>query len=830
MKTLYIRVFGYNNKSGAGDDMSMTEEKTTDRMQTGLQKEAAVQPEEKSKIVYEGGGNLARQQKKGKSLVLDDGRIEAMKEYLSPEELYQDLISRVRRYHPSDDISMIEKAYKIAYAAHEGQVRKSGEPYIIHPLCVAIILADLELDKETIEAGLLHDVVEDTIMTEEEIEKEFGPDVALLVDGVTKLQQINFPSDKGNGDNKTADQQEMQAENLRKMFLAMAKDIRVIMIKLADRLHNMRTLKYQPPAKQQKIARETMEIYAPIAQRLGISKIKVELDDLSLKYLEPDVYYDLVDKIAVRRSEREEYIQQIVDEVTEHMKNAGIKSQIDGRVKHFFSIYKKMKNQSKTLDQIYDLFAVRIIVDSVKDCYAALGVIHEMYKPIPGRFKDYIAMPKPNMYQSLHTTVIGSSGQPFEIQIRTMEMHKAAEYGIAAHWKYKEASDGKKVAAQEEEKLAWLRQILEWQRDMSDNKEFMNLLKSDLDLFSDSVYCFTPTGDVKTLPAGSTPIDFAYSVHTAVGTKMIGARVNGKLVTIDYEIQNGDRIEILTSQNSKGPSRDWLNLVKSTQAKNKINQWFKNEFKEENIVKGKEMLLAYCKAKSINISEIMKPPYMEAQMKKYGFKDWESLLAAVGHGGLKEGQILNRMQELYDKDHPKVLSNEEVLANVAENAQARQMLPRAKSKNGIVVKGIHDVAVRFSKCCSPVPGDEIIGFVTRGRGISIHRTDCVNVINLPESERARLIDAEWEASQENRTDEKYLAEINIYANNRSGLLADISRALTEKNIDILAMNTRTNKQGMATLSASFEIASRDELIRIIDKIRTIDSVIDIERS
>ena len=810
--------------------MSMTEEKTTDRMQTGLQKEAAVQPEEKSKIVYEGGGNLARQQKKGKSLVLDDGRIEAMKEYLSPEELYQDLISRVRRYHPSDDISMIEKAYKIAYAAHEGQVRKSGEPYIIHPLCVAIILADLELDKETIEAGLLHDVVEDTIMTEEEIEKEFGPDVALLVDGVTKLQQINFPSDKGNGDNKTADQQEMQAENLRKMFLAMAKDIRVIMIKLADRLHNMRTLKYQPPAKQQKIARETMEIYAPIAQRLGISKIKVELDDLSLKYLEPDVYYDLVDKIAVRRSKREEYIQQIVDEVTEHMKNAGIKSQIDGRVKHFFSIYKKMKNQSKTLDQIYDLFAVRIIVDSVKDCYAALGVIHEMYKPIPGRFKDYIAMPKPNMYQSLHTTVIGSSGQPFEIQIRTMEMHKAAEYGIAAHWKYKEASDGKKVAAQEEEKLAWLRQILEWQRDMSDNKEFMNLLKSDLDLFSDSVYCFTPTGDVKTLPAGSTPIDFAYSVHTAVGNKMIGARVNGKLVTIDYEIQNGDRIEILTSQNSKGPSRDWLNLVKSTQAKNKINQWFKNEFKEENIVKGKEMLLAYCKAKSINISEIMKPPYMEAQMKKYGFKDWESLLAAVGHGGLKEGQILNRMQELYDKDHPKVLSNEEVLANVAENAQARQMLPRAKSKNGIVVKGIHDVAVRFSKCCSPVPGDEIIGFVTRGRGISIHRTDCVNVINLPESERARLIDAEWEASQENRTDEKYLAEINIYANNRSGLLADISRALTEKNIDILAMNTRTNKQGMATLSASFEIASRDELIRIIDKIRTIDSVIDIERS
>ena len=809
----------------------MTEEKLTESVQGEGAMQTPAQKEEKTKIVYEGGGSLdARPGQDGDGVLIDDGRIEAMKEYLSPEELYQDLIARVRRYHPSDDITMIEKAYQVAAKAHEGQVRKSGEPYIIHPLCVAIILADLELDKETIEAGLLHDVVEDTIMTVEEITKEFGPDVALLVDGVTKLQHINFRSDKENGESRTPDQQEVQAENLRKMFLAMAKDIRVIMIKLADRLHNMRTLKHQPPEKQQRIARETMEIYAPIAQRLGISKIKVELDDLSLKYLEPEVYYDLVDKIAIRRSEREAYIRQIVEEVEVHMKNAGIKARLDGRVKHFFSIYKKMKNQHKTLDQIYDLFAVRIIVDTVKDCYAALGVIHEMYKPIPGRFKDYIAMPKANMYQSLHTTVIGSSGQPFEIQIRTVEMHKAAELGIAAHWKYKEASDGKKVEAQEEEKLAWLRQILEWQRDMSDNREFMNLLKSDLDLFSDSVYCFTPTGDVKTLPAGSTPIDFAYSVHTAVGNRMIGARVNDKLVNIDYEIQNGDRVEILTSQHSKGPSRDWLNLVKSTQAKSKINQWFRNEFKEENIVKGKEMLLAYCKAKGLSAADLLKPPYMEAQMKKYGFKDWDSLLAAVGHGGLKEGQILNRMQELYDRDHPKVLSNEEVLANVAENAQARQMLPRAKSKNGIVVKGIHDVAVRFSKCCSPVPGDEIIGFVTRGRGISIHRTDCVNILNLPEIERARLIDAEWEGSPEEIQGEKYVAEIVIYANNRSGLLADISRALTEKNIDILSMNTRTNKQGLATLSASFEVGSRDELNRVIDKIRTIESVIDIERS
>nr|WP_253293533.1 bifunctional (p)ppGpp synthetase/guanosine-3',5'-bis(diphosphate) 3'-pyrophosphohydrolase [Kineothrix sp. MSJ-39] len=761
----------------------------------------------------------AEEQKKTE-LVLDDGHIEAMAEYKTPEELYQDLITRVRRYHPSDDISLIERAYKVANDAHKDQARKSGEPYIIHPLCVAIILADLEMDKETIAAGLLHDVVEDTIMTTDQIRAEFGDDVALLVDGVTKLGQLQYQGDK----------LDLQAENMRKMFLAMAKDIRVIIIKLADRLHNMRTLKHMTPEKQQEKARETMDIYAPIAQRLGIMKVKVELDDLSLKYLQPDVYYDLVDKIAVRKVEREKYVQDIVDEVSAHIARAGIKAKIDGRVKHFFSIYKKMKNQNKTIDQIYDLFAVRIIVDTVKDCYAALGVIHEMYKPIPGRFKDYIAMPKANMYQSLHTTLIGSSGQPFEIQIRTYEMHKTAEYGIAAHWKYKEASDGKKInTGAEEEKLSWLRQILEWQRDMSDNREFMNLLKSDLDLFSDSVYCFTPTGDVKNLPAGSTPIDFAYSIHSAVGNKMIGARVNGKLVTIDYVINNGDRVEILTSQNSKGPSRDWLNVVKSTQAKNKINQWFKNELKDDNIIKGRELLLSYCKAKAINQVDIMRPEYMESIMKKFGFRDWESVLAALGHGGLKEGQIINKMKEMYDRDHPKELSDEEVIKAVEESAAAKQMLPRSKTENGIVVKGIHDVAVRFSKCCSPVPGDEIIGFVTRGRGISIHRTDCVNIINLPEIERSRLIDAEW---QEESIDGKgrYFAEITIYANNRNGLLADVSRALTEKNIDIQSMNTRTSKQGVATMNVAFEISSKEELNRVIDKLHNIESVLSIERT
>ncbi len=759
-------------------------------------------------------------------VVFDDGRIEAIQEFQSPQQLYRDLILRVHKYHPSDDITLIEKAYHLAERAHKDQVRKSGEPYIIHPLCVAIILADLEMDKETIAAGLLHDVIEDTIMTEDEIKEQFGSDVALLVDGVTKLEQLQFSNESGD---KALDRFEMQAENLRKMFLAMARDIRVIIIKLADRLHNMRTLKYKSLESQQRIAKETMEIYSPIAQRLGISKIKVELDDLSLKYLEPEAYYDLVDKIAVRKSVREKYIQNIVDEVSVHIKNAGIKAQIDGRVKHFFSIYKKMKNQNKTIDQIYDLFAVRIIVDTVKDCYAALGVIHEMYKPIPGRFKDYIAMPKANMYQSLHTTLIGNNGQPFEIQLRTYEMHKAAEYGIAAHWKYKIASDGKKIEDSEEEKLSWLRQILEWQQDMTDNKEFMNLLKSDLDLFSDSVYCFTPTGEVKNLPAGSTPIDFAYNIHSAVGNKMIGARVNGKLVTIDYEIKNGDRIEIMTSQNSKGPSRDWLNVVKSTQAKNKINQWFKKEFKEENIVKGKDLLNLYCRAKGINISELMKTEYMEAIKNKYGFRDWDSVLAAVGHGGLKEGQIINRMMELYEKAHKKEVTDQEILAAVAENEAARRAV-QIKSKSGIVVRGIHDLAVRFSKCCSPVPGDEIVGFITRGRGISVHRTDCINIINLPEEERERLIDAEWEGSPDEVSGEKYLAEIKIFANNRNGLLADITRALTEKNIDIISLNTGVNKQGTATMATAFEISNREELNHIIDKIRSIESVIDIERT
>ena len=706
---------------------------------------------------------------------------------------------------------LVKKACVIMYDAHKEDKDKGGYPYVFHPFYLATQMDD----EDSTCAALLHDVVEDTVMTSEDVEKEFGSEVALLVDGVTKLTQLNYEHDKI----------EVQAENLRKMFLAMAKDIRVIMIKLADRLHNMRTMQYQSPAKQIEKSRETMEIYAPIAHRLGISKIKVELDDLSMKYLMPDVYNDLVEQVNLNRPGREAFIKSIIKEVGMHISNAGIEAEIDGRVKHFFSIYRKMVNQNKTLDQIYDIFAVRIKVDTVKDCYAALGVIHEMYKPIPGRFKDYIAMPKPNMYQSLHTTLIASNGQPFEVQIRTYEMHRTAEYGIAAHWKYKEGKSG--APSNEEAKLSWLRQMLEWQTEMSDNKEFLSSIKSDLNLFSDNIYCFTPTGDVKNLPAGSCPVDFAYSIHSAVGNKMVGARVNGKLVTIDYELKSGDRVEIITSQNSKGPSRDWLNIVKSTQARNKINQWFKQELKEDNILKGKELITNYCKTKGIVLSDIMKPENQEKTLNKYGFKDWNSLLASVGHGGLKEGQVVNKLVEENEKRKKAEVTDNDVLEGIVQQ-EAKNKDKYKKTRGGIVVKGIHDVAVRFSKCCNPVPGDEIVGFVTRGRGVTIHRTDCVNVINFPENERERLIEAEWE--QVDSSADKYSTEINIFAANRTGLIVDISRIFTEANIDVKFMNSRVNKKGIATINLGFDIHGKDELNRLVEKLRNIEGVTDIART
>ena len=735
-----------------------------------------------------------------------------------PEVLYAELKKSILRYHPSTDLSLIEKAYDLAFNAHQNQKRKSGEPYIIHPLCVSIILAQLELDKETIIAGLLHDVIEDTEISREEVIAMFGEEVALLVEGVTKLTQLNYEHDKI----------EIQAENLRKMFLAMAKDIRVILIKLADRLHNMRTMQYQTPEKQIEKSRETMEIYSPIAQRLGISKIKVELDDLSLKYLQPEVYRDLERQLKLSKEARESFVKDTVEEVRKHVESFGIKCEVSGRVKHFFSIYKKMVNQDKTLDQIYDLFAVRIIVENVKDCYAALGVIHEMYKPIPGRFKDYIAMPKPNMYQSLHTTLIApGNGEPFEIQIRTYEMHRTAEYGIAAHWKYKENIDGTKGGNNEEAKLAWLRQILEWQRDMSDNKEFLSTIKSDLDLFSDSVYCFTPQGDVKNLPAGSTPIDFAYCIHTAVGNKMVGAKVNGKLVNIDYQIKNGDRIDIITSQNSRGPSRDWLNIVKSSQARNKINAWFKAELKDDNISRGKELIHNYCKSKNIVLSDIMKRELMDKIMKKYNFQDWESVLAAIGHGGLKEGQIVNKLVEEFERRRKANITDEELLN---EMVSEKPKSSNNSLKGGIIVKGIDDVAVRFSKCCSPVPGDEIVGFVTRGRGISIHRTDCVNMLNISEFDKQRLIEAEWQQLEGKEGGEKYNADIKIYANNRSGLIVDVSKVITERKIEMKSLNCRTNKQGTATIDIGFEISGIEQLNELMTKLGAIPGVIDIERT
>ena len=744
----------------------------------------------------------------------NSGPLATPEDFTPPDELYKDLVEKVKLYHPSDDFSMIEKAYRIADKAHEGQKRKSGEPYIIHPLCVAIILAELEMDKETIAAGLLHDVVEDTAMTKEEIAHEFSDEVALLVDGVTKLTQLSLTQDK----------LEIQAENLRKMFMAMAKDIRVIIIKLADRMHNLRTLQYQSPAKQQEKARETMEIYAPLAHRLGISKIKVELDDLCMQYLYPGLYKELSIKINEMMMEREDFIQEMVAEVKSYIQEAEIDAEINGRVKHIFSIFKKMKTQGKTIDQIYDIFALRIIVDNVRDCYAALGMIHAKYKPIPGRFKDYIAMPKANMYQSLHTTVIGHGGRPFEIQIRTKEMHRTAEYGIAAHWKYKES--GSKQVSREEEKLNWLREILEWQKNTSDNHEFMNAIKMDLDLFQDQVYVFTPAGDVKTLPSGSTPIDLAYLIHTAVGNTMVGARVNGIMVPIETKLKSGDRVEIITSQNSRGPSMDWLKVVKSSQAKTKINQWFRQEHKTDNIQKGKNAVEDYCKTKGIDLVTLLTPEYMGSALKKYNFSDWDSLMAAVGHGGIKEGQIVNKLIEARDKATSSKKSDDEVLEELKDGRKKFEI-----PKGGIKVRGIKDVAVRFSRCCSPVPGDEIVGFITRGRGISIHRSDCVNIICMDEADRTRLIDAEWEdgSGSENAVAE-YMTEINIYAAGRQGIVFEISKVFNEENIAIKGMNVRSNKQGKMTISIQFAVKSKDQLAVLSSKIRNVNGIIDIERT
>lgn len=735
------------------------------------------------------------------------------------EQLYQELLEKIKSYHPSSDLSIVEKAYEVAKEAHSTQLRKSGEPYIIHPLSVAHILAELELDLESIVAGVLHDVIEDTKYSYDDIAKLFSEEIASLVDGVTKLGKLSYTT-----------KEEIQAENYRKMFLAMAKDIRVILIKLADRLHNMRTLNYMTHEKQMEKAQETLDIYAPIAHRLGISKIRTEMEDLCFKYLDPEDYFDLAAKIEKKKIEREAFVQNIVDDLNEKMDEAGIQGKIEGRSKHFFSIYKKMKNQNKTVDQIYDLFAVRAIVESVKDCYAILGIVHTMYTPMIGRFKDYIAMPKSNMYQSLHNTLIGPDGQPFEIQIRTWEMHRTSEYGIAAHWKYKEGADGEKANETEEAKLAWLRQILEWQKDMSDNKEYLDTIKLDLNVFTSQVYAFTPQGKVIQLPKGSIPIDFAYMVHSAVGNRMVGARVNNKMVPIEYNIQNGDIVEVMTSQNSRGPSRDWLKMVKSSQAKTKIKQWFKTQEKDDNIQKGKELLLADMKRKTLLPHEILRSEWQDMVINKYDFKSWDAVLAAIGYGGIKEGQVVNRLRDEYLKEKQKNQTAEEILQGLAIVPEVKTP-KRKKSKSGVVVEGIGDVAVRFSKCCNPVPGDEIIGFVTRGRGVAIHRTDCVNVMNLSEDERARLINAEWDAQYTHGDvlSAAYVAEIRVIAHDRVGLMLDISRLLTDEDVAIKGFNIRTTKDLTAIFNIKLEIRTKDQLTRIGQRLKGLKDVIEIER-
>ena len=737
------------------------------------------------------------------------------------EQLYRELVEKIKTYHPSDDFSMLEKAYQLANNAHKDQKRKSGEPYIIHPLKVAYILAELELDMESIVAGILHDVIEDTEYSYEDISNMFSEEIAAIVDGVTKLGKLSYTT-----------KEEVQAENYRKMFLAMAKDIRVILIKLADRLHNMRTLNYMKPEKQKEKAQETLDIYAPLAHRLGISKIRSEMEDLCFKYLEPDAFFDLATKIERKKEERDEFVQDIVKDLQKKMDEAGIKGKVYGRTKHFFSIYKKMVNQNKTMDQIYDLFAIRALVDNVKDCYAVLGIVHTMYTPMPGRFKDYIAMPKPNMYQSLHNSLIGPNGQVFEVQIRTWEMHRTSEYGIAAHWKYKEGKaneKGNKATRRDEEKLAWLRQIMEWQQDMADNKEYLDTLKQDFNIFSTQVYAFTPQGDVIQLTKDSTPIDFAYMIHTAVGNKMVGARVNNKIVPIDHRIQNGDIVEIITSQNSKGPNRDWLNLVKSAQARTKIKQWFKKEEKEENIIRGRELVLADMKKKGFQPNDLLRPEWMEIVYVKYDFKTWDALLAAVGYGGLKEGQVVNRLKDEYLKEKRKTQTAEDVLKDFEKTIDDKPV-KKHKSKSGIVVEGIGDVAVRFSKCCSPVPGDEIVGFVTRGRGVTIHRTDCVNVINLSNDERGRLINAEWDTQfAKGDTNTSYLAELRVTANDRVGLILEISRQLADDDISVKGFNVRTTKDLLAIFNITIEIKTKEQLERVVKKLKALKDIVEVER-
>ena len=718
----------------------------------------------------------------------------------------EDLLLTMSKYHPEANLALVEKAYYFAEKAHEGQMRKSGEPYFIHPVIVSGILAKLMLDAPTIAAGLLHDTVEDCEeVTLEVIEKEFGQEVALLVDGVTKLKRLDFTS-----------KVEQQAESIRKMILAMSKDIRVVLIKLADRLHNMRTLKSQPPASQKRISQETLDIYAPLAHRLGVYKIKQELEDLCLRYLDPNGYQNLIDKVGMKRAEREENIKSVINTLSIKIREAGIHFEIDGRPKHFYSIYRKMILQHKPFEQIFDLIALRVLVDSVQDCYAVLGVVHTLWKQIPNRFKDYISMPKPNMYQSLHTTVVGENGMPFEVQIRTHEMHRIAEYGIAAHWRYKE---GKQAADNMDGKLYWLRQILDWQNDMRDSEEFISSLK--VDLFSDEIFVFTPKGEIVDLPRGATPIDFAYRIHSAVGNKCVGAKVNGRIVTLDYQLDTGDFVEIITQQNSKGPSRDWLKIVKTSQAKAKIRNFYKKELKDENIATGKSMLEAEAKRQASSLPVLMKAEYAEPILRKFSFADLNDLYAAVGCGGITAAHVITRLRE-EQRSHEKPLVP--VLPRVgAEPLPAKGGKSSSKDDMGIRVAGLPGCQVHFAKCCTPLPGDEIIGYITRGRGVTIHSCECVNVNKSHDP--ARWIEAEWSDT----TNSSYNGSIQILSVDRSNLLADLMSYLSAQKVTVCALNARLNSNQTCTIELTLQVASKQELDWVIKQIAKRQDTIEIFR-